>query len=1612
MADNLNVAGFAAGLSPEEQKRLAEYSKSLNVHQTLIKMPAAAAQAKYNKMTPEQQANLQKNFGNQDPVAEPSRNPLQTAWHYTGGAAASGFGKLLAGFQNVSDFMTRIYRTGAIAIDQGVNLDDAWTIANDKGDKVFSPDRITNAKVKFGSDAVDIAIRIASGEKPGAIMKSASPEQVKYLMLADPTNKQIPGIADDKVEAARANFQDTLDAVNAAKYSPGRQIANLVTPESMEGSGFYYKAVSGAFDAAYRVLADPLLIAGKAKRAVDVTRYAVDVVVGGGKVAEVFARPAVQRFWDEYGSGLKELAKAESDKLPEAIAVVKQRLQTLAPEFGPAVIKEFQKAGIEDAQTAKAFFENSKQVIETFAGSIGRQRVLIPRLDTARQLRIAAVTTGRKIFNLNTVGPRLVDDLFFGGSPTTDGIAETVINNQKQIVDLVTEKTNFKGIKRFSTAYIQYRIDRLKAAFTPIPIFEKEMFDVTAEDAGKKIFQLARLVLPKRESSLLAEAFDNMKEVGKRKDVYHGLWSTITEIRGMNTMPATNQIARYLVGKNKAVFGLADDLFPEKGSMPSDFNNFVVAPGMKDLDLAASRNALFQRLFGWANSDLANKMISAWSFLTLAGPRYAIRNAGEDLMVNLAIGRSPWGLAKEYQLNTRINTYLQAAKELDDTVTWANNPLGFFTRLVNRREVENIKLELVAVKNKFDANRTEIETLKKELAALKSGDPEIPVKRARLEELVDELKGGFDQQVREIFVSTLTAGRLNRFREALGMKPMNAEEAAILKEHILYGDLTRASEDVSEGGMNMFTGNDFISRAENLVKQTGVTTHALTITPQANVRYVKKPGTQGYAKLAVSTQDEASLHSWMFSISRYANDELGGIAVANLDNPNGPDGAIAKMVKWMMTTKEGRKFLDDARLSNNMSAQEIAMLNFQRAKSLFVKGDDTLNVDLLNKIRIQDEVTGEWKISGELTFDDLARLDERDIPNAIVGPTLVPAVDLENMTSTIVQNGWTFLGLSNARMSRQPIVLDEIVNIRKQFKKSGFEAKWIEHYQRGIDPSDVKKMEAARVKAMEDLTQVVEERAIQQTVAYVDNPLVRSQLSWNLRNFARFYRATEDFYRRMYRVVKYNPEALVKASLTYEGITHSGWIQQDDQGNSYFVYPGISTTYNSVQKVLDKLGIAGEFKIPFPVNFGANLKMITPSLNPDSLLPTFSGPVAALPVTAVTQLVDIFNPSAADTIKGYVMGKYSVDQPILSAFLPAHINRLYAAMNTDERNSQYASAYRKAVTYLEASGHGIPERYNPDGTRIPPTAQELETYRQQVKSTTLSILGMRFVFGFFAPASPQVTLKSDMAQWISDNGRANFKQTWNDLLSQYPGDYDKAMARWVELYPNQIPFTVTESERKSIAPFRYAAEAGYFVENNKGLFNQFPNAAAYLMPHKSGFSFDAYKTMKDMGLIANKRVEDYLREVQTAADKQVYFAKKNEFDEKMSQALGDFERTDLRQEFDSWKKVFFAGHPLVADELAEGQQKAINRLKTLDELALMLSQKPGVMPKTEAALSKMVSLYQKYKTERENLEMLSGTRQLITDLKTDTLLKMQALSEYNENTKAAYDTIFGTLLGD
>ena len=1555
MADNLRAAAAAAGLTPAEQKEMEAFNKTLSVHRELSNLPQRTAQQAYAQKSPDQQAALKRVAGEEDPVTKPQRGWLGTAWHYTGGA-------VLAGLSEVSDLSTRAYRTGAIALMEGKNLGDAWTTANDKGDKVFNPGRIQNATSKFGNDRMQVAMRVAAGEKLSEIASSGTESQKQIAAMAAQNKDDL--------------FQDALDAAQAAKYSPGRQIANLITPEQLEGSGFFYRAVSGAVDAAYRVFADPLIIAGKAKRAVDISRYSLDVVIGGNKVDEVFAQPNVQNFWNQYGADLGAYKKATDAGATKEAVDIKQRLTRLAPEFGDPVIKSFLNADvpITNADTARAFFLNAKQVEEMMKGQIGRKRVMIPRLDAARKARVTTLTTANKVFNMDKIGPRLVDDNFFGGAATDDGIAKAIIDGKETIVNSVKANREAKGTARLSMAQVQYRIDRFKAKFTQVPMFEDDLFDVTSKDGASKVYRYARLVLPQNESRLFAQAFDNA-EVGRKKEMFYGLQSTIADIRGLNVTKEGKVLSDQLDKPAKREFAITD---PRTGYNPaalpdgeqvglilSDLSDYVSTLSVRDIDRAAARSTIIQKIAGVSHSNWVEKMTTGWSFLTLAGPRYAIRNATEDLMVHLAIGESPFGLVKARSLSTRLRTARQVEEGLTTLGKAAQDPLGGVIRFVNKKEAKHYTQAIAAAQG-------------------------------------DVVK------IRQITAEALNEGKLARFYEQTGLGKFTIDDRKYLQEQILFGDLDNALMDVVEGGKNSFTGVDTFTRTINFARKNNVRTAELGYNLPKG-KFARAKGAKAYTTMA-PLANEATQVAWAMRIGYYSNDKLGRLAVANLDN----EGlALTKLNAWLNDPANAKQVAAFRMEERGISTEEHAKRIFDSAKQLFVKKDGNINDDLLSKVRAFDEEAGEYRITGKLGLDDLPKNID-DVPEYIVGPQLVPVSDTGNYSSSIMEWGWDWLGEANARLSREPMVLSEMIKMRKQFDESGFEKAFIASYQRGItDPTALAK---AEFNARTKLAEIVEDRARLQTLAYVDNPAVQSQMAFSIRNFARFYRATEDFYRRMYRVVRYNPEAIVKASLTYEGVTHSGWVQQDDQGEPYFIYPGTQYVYRAVQTAMTALGVPAEFKTPFPVEFGAKLKMITPSLNPESAVPTLAGPLSGLSIKVASNLVGIFSPGAADTITTTLLGKYAEDQPMVSAFLPAHVNRIYAAMNTDERDGQYASAMRKAMTYLEAGGHGLVQKYETvDGQEVPIpfSAAELEDYRVRLKNTTLGILGMRVVYGFTAPATAQVQLKSEMADWVRDNGESSFKQTWYGLLDKY-GDYDTAMTEWVKRYPDQMPFTVSESDRSTVAYFRYAQESGDFVDGNEELFKSYPQGAAFLIPHKAGYSWDAYKTMTDMGLRKNKTVADFMREVQTAADMQTYYEKKNDYEENLKSVGTDFERSQLRSEFQNWATVFKAGRPLVQEELAQGGKKAIERMKALNDLQKMLDEKAAykAAPDTANKLRQMMDLYNSYKSNKDQFESVGGSQFLAQMNKEETIIKMRELSQYNENTMSAYNVLFGRLLGD
>ena len=1596
MVDNLKAAAYAAQLTPEQKRQIDILSKKVAKHKELSSLPTDIAQKEYERMPLDQQEDMVKTFGKEDPIEKPGKGWLSAAFNYNPLTLA------FKGLIEVADATTRAYRAIAIPLSQG-ELGFAWDKANDKGDKVYNEGRIEKAKSLYGQDAVDIAMRIKSRESLADIAASATPEQMKYIMLADPENKVIPGVLD--VEKERKLFNETLGVVDRAKFSPGRQLANAILPEALEKNGLVYGITSGVTDTVFRFFVDPLIVASKIRSLYVIGKYSLEAVTGGKKVAETFANPKVASFWDTYGATLDRYTKAQS-RSPKEAAAIKRELEILAPEYGPQVIRAFQDNQITNAASARAFFANTEEAVAVLAGSVGRKRIIIPRLDGFRKARIATMTTADKVFNVDKIAPSFIASMF-GDLPTTDGVSKALIDGQETIVSIV-KGTGGKETLRYSSQSLGARLDRFKAKFNIAPMFKNDRFDVTASDASTQIYRLARVVFTKQDAKMISETFEAITDVGKRKEMFAGLWGNIAEIRGLNLTEAGQKLTSIATGKAGKKFGLDEAGDSTIGAIRSDFDTSMAAPSLVDIDRAAFRSGWINRVLGTANKEWVDKMTGYWSFLTLAGPRYAVRNATEDLMVHLAIGGSPWGLAKGRYLSTRINTAFEAARKSGN---FTQSPLGTVMRYLNKKESAKFELQIAKIDTDILEARKLMDIKTKELNAAVD-----EVDKIRIRGEIDALKATSSRNVveetRRIMATAFTSGRINRYRAYIGRGPMFEDEAAILAEHLIYGNLDNSVSLVTESAMNFATsGADYITSAISLGKSTGVRHEKLIIQDPRAKRYARS---RDFTKIPIGPENEKSMLSWLQRIGYYTNDEVGSIAVANLGDET---TAIREILEYMGNNPEFRRLAQlEAR---GVTDVEHAKLIYARAREIFetrrvdANGVKILNEELLSKIRFRNEKTGKMEISGQLTIDDLPKF-EIDVPVYAVGPELIPIAEAGNVAASLMTRGWTWLGMANGRISREPMVFNEIIAIRKSMKKSGMEAAYIESVVSKVDQANPKAVLAATERAKRQFAEIVEERAVSQILQYVDNPLVRTQLAFSIRNFSRFYRATEDFYRRAYRMVRYNPASIRKAALTYDGIAHNGFIQEDDQGEKYFVYPGLEPVYRAVQTAMVGLGVDAEFKVPMPIQFGAQVKMLTPSLNQDSIIPTFNGPLAGVSVKVLTNLVDYFGaPGAADTITQYTLGKYAVDRSFVSAFLPAHINRLYETMSTDERNSQYASAWRKAVTYLEAGGHGLKSTEDAEGNVIPPSIQEQEEYRQRIKNTTLAILGTRFILGFALPASPQVQLKADMAQWISDNGNANFKQAWNNLLDKYPGDYDAAMAKWVELFPNQIPFTVTESEKKTVAVIRYAEESGVFVEKNADLFKQYPQGAAFLIPHKSGFSFDAYKTMKDMGLKYNKRVDDFLKDVQTAADLQQYYSKRNEYEVALEESITDVERSMARDEFQEWAKVFKAGRPLVQEELAEGGKKAVERIKAINDLRNMLNDpKVTVRGPLQKQLKEMLDLYDSYKADKDIFSQIPGGTKLSSFLKEETIIKMRELSRSNENTISAYNTLFASLLGD
>jgi hypothetical protein len=1602
---NLAQAAFRAGLNPSQTRQIDGLASALSTHQRLSDLPQQYAAEEFNKLPNNKKQSLVALTGTNKADDDPNRSWLETGAHYVFSPFKTAAKTLFDVLDYASDTMTRVYRTGAIAANENINLGDAWGKAGRDGENVFIQDRINTAVSRYGAARVNVAKRIAAGVDPAIIFAEAQNEEEKSI-AAQAQQSQDGGIVDPLL-------QDALSEVNRAKYSYGRQMATAILPEAFEKNASLYKGVSGFYDALFRIFADPTLILGKARKiylggseALKITgKYAATAKLGNVEkvskyfdTTDIFGVKNVENLWTDYtGRFTKYVAAKQSGNIDE-IAQARTALNDLAPELSDDFIVSFKSFGdkefgsVWDIDTAKAYLSDASKIEPMLYGQAGARIKLAPRMTPARKARVLALTTGRRVFDLDKDSRALIRTMEMTDE---DALLSAVVGSEtlspveagKELAGKILKSR--EEIKRFTPEYFANRLDRIKAKFTPIAsLIDDEAFDHTSKTATQDFFRYSRMALGSYHARAFTEIYASA-DLGQRKAMMKGIQSTVGNLIGLDKTE----------GGRKLLSAIRDDVFSgasysarsADGSIPSELDgidsalyfaqtsNVSRVIGLRDMQRFAGRESFLSRVLGIQYKEGAERTVDAWTFGTIAGPRFPVRNAIEDYTMGILNGQSVLATARSRRTATKIRL-------------GSGQDLGMINRIAKRKDIEYFRTRLAAVNGEVGATDDLVKRgilSESEVAAYRGLTP-----RQRL------------NQRRIIMAEALLGSKIDDVANADILEKLPSH----IKDFVKYGNLETLLRGAGEGASNAISGLNASSRAMATADRNGKTI-ALTFNDTA----MRPIGGSSFTQKSL-IDDQGKL-AWGWNIIIRSTDDIGERAIQLFDDKITQQEFIDQLAPHIASF--GDDLTTFIRYSKEgYTPEQHAAAVYDDLKNLFSRQDGkSVNMDLLGKIRKVDENGQAYIDLEDFNLEDLPTNIE-DLPASVAGPAFMPVMESKNILTDLSKRGWTWLGESNARFSREPLVVNAAVRYYDDLNApGGYAEDLINLYTKGI--TDPVAREAALDAAKAQIVRVSEELALESTLAFVDNPALRTQLAWSARNFARFYRATEDFYRRLYRTAKYNPEAIQKAALTYEGVSHSGFVQKDDQGEAYFVYPGLAPVYGAMKKTLDVFGLGDQFVAPLPLEFSAKLKMLTPSFDPESWAPTFSGPLAALPMKTIYSIAPTLAKSEnaimarigkeLGSAERATLGPIGQDQPLVNALLPAHVNRFLAALNKDERESQYASAFRKAVTYLEAAG------VTPGADASP---GETKAYQEALETTVQSILGVRFVAGFFAPASPSVSLKSDMAEWARDNGSVNFKQTWNKLINKYAEQgsedpYGEAMGDWVKYFPNQVPFTVNESDPQVLPYFQSSNAASKWVEDNRSLVKRYPQGSAFLIPNTGEFTYDAYQTLMNEGYRQKKLIGDYLKEVSVAKDEQIYYSQKAIRDEALTGVFSDRQRTIINDNWQMWSKEFLASRPLLRMEFASAAENTIKRDAAFADLREMIKE-PNLTGSTVNRLREMVREYDEYEILVNTQYNSSSDRDIRVrkSYKESLRLRLQEIAAGDPNAISTYSVLFSRLIGD
>jgi hypothetical protein len=1239
-----------------------------------------------------------------------------------------------------------------------------------------------------------------------------------------------------------------------------------------------------------------------------------------GKIEKVFSYSKVRKYWDGYGAEIKAYADAKAAKNSVA-------MQTIADRIGVRYVEHGNLEDIMFHVENKVFSADDASKI--YSKVENARKILVGRVDSTTYFRDSVAVAKRSRFIYENARKLWYK---FGSADFVDD-AERATFSKGVIDDLIDLGTD--TVQRGS-------LQDLNQALKMNRKFNDRVFSLLSRSAGNQAIEfgddahktvdslvlILNTIMPNNVAKVAAQEFllmDTIERLGFLKGTYRAVLESTGIDKTIEGKAFIDNVLTGKFGEDFISFSVLDKL-----QLPSRFPNAgktIIVPGAvwdknltqtisnipwEDLQKIAaditvktmgksqaSRLRALSVIGGATNSTLSTKFVDLWSRFTLF-PKLGVRaSIDEAFMISLTapmvVLRNSFAGRKAGQMMTAYTGSRAAV-----------GPISSATRIFLSKFMGK----------KFDpASLFDIETRRQILEDVRLA--------AHSRNITSE------EWIAHHYYETLQTKVINSF--SFLSEANRLRIGSLMMHHPNFLESASASNARRVGGT---------ATIDDSVKEV--------LSPYQNemaLRELKLQTGRDFTLVEPSMFDDAELAAVQYNsfTMGFVNGTFGGINLGltfithnalrtKADVQNAIDAVVA-MTKGQEQKILGNRVATIALRRQGLSDQEIVREMVEAAfADMYVRfhGSSTkFNADLF------DEISKRWNTVKNITsnpsetFNNMINTLSFDDYRILVKDHLFEGKFFTNVTKDTfnLKNEWKAAGdkmfewmdRTNTALVRQPVVMSWYLHYREKYDM--LQAKYTTELQQqiiknnpGIDNAAA--FERAQLQADSFFTNAAMSDAINQTLKFVDNPHIRTNLASSVRNTSRFFRATEDMWRRVSRLKEVTPRAIYRMRLLHSGLYGTGFIETDNKGNQYIVLPGDSIIFSALDTALRWLtDDSTRLVTPEFARSSARITGFNPSFQDDAGIPYLSGPIAGVSVLALKSIAGkVFpNSPAVEEIDNVLLGDIGDNIDFVKAVVPAPILRITNALGFGDDSKRH-TAILQAIAYNQAYGKGLPSTA---------TAQERDAYLNDIRISAHNVVIANTILGTILPFSTSLQESAQLPEYVRDSGTLTFTEEYyeifNTIIEKYGDEiadpYALAEAIFVGKNPGKLIYTVSRNDKKIKPYIKQTTKVRDWLIENDSFVQKYGDAAYLFVPNntKEEVNSGVYNWMRAAGLVESIDVKTYLDNVRVLEDKQKYFKIEDDLNNALSKENDFIERKLLIDYAAQLRDTYKTQSPLLAE---------------------------------------------------------------------------------------------------